>query len=146
VGEPRPIRIGTNFGNIVVTSAVDDEKRALLFRVAEDRPSHPVGDDEIAVPVNHGDWSGEGFHPCDSIEVHARNELPQRIHSGDEHSASHVLRGGERRLQHESSRVGDGRELSRDRAAERMSVKNETVRRYTEAVSREPQRGEGVLG
>lgn len=122
--QPRPIRLRANFGNVVVSGAVYDEKLAFLLRVTEDAAAHPIGNNEVAISMDHGDRNRQRSDPRDGIEMNAGDDSPQGVEAGNEHPPSHVLRGGERRLKDERAGPSRHRELSRDRAAEGMAEEN----------------------
>ena len=144
--QPRPVLLGADLGHVVVSRTVNDEKLAFLLRAVVDGASHPIGDDEIAVTVDHGDGRRQSLDPSKRIEVHARDQSPNRIEAWNEHPSGHVLGSGERRLQHQSSGSDRHRELSRDGGAQRVAEENESVGRNAESIARELKRGERVPG
>ena len=87
--QPRPVRLASDFGDVIVTSAASDEEVARLRGGGEHLAPHTHRHDEISISMRDPYRHLERADSRDGVEVHARDESEDRSQAGNDHAARH---------------------------------------------------------
>jgi len=96
--QPGPVRLASDFGEVIVTSAASDEELARLRGGGEHLAPHSNRHNEISISMRDPYRHLERADSCDGVEVHARDESENGSQARNDHATRHRPRRRDWRL------------------------------------------------